>query len=364
MTNQVNQNLEPTVAGSQLNPEILVAQLVKDLPERTKNILVKRYGLDGSERKTLEEIGRSYGITRERVRQIESLALKELKKSSQFKKLQPLIEHLHNLLDQYGQLMERRYLMRIVSKHPATTEANDNVIEFILHLADNFKFYSEDPDRKKAWGTVKADSEKPKELINQLARVLEENKKPLSQKEAVKIASNLDFAREYESLSSPEVVGSYLELSKKILKNPYNEWGLNSWNEIVPRGVKDKAYIVLKRTNKPLHFTEITDLINDAGFGRRKALPQTVHNELIKDRRFVLVGRGIYALKEWGYKPGTVADVVAGLLAEEKQPLTKTEIIDRVLKQRVVKKNTVVLALQNRTRFQKVSPDKYTLKAV
>jgi len=52
---------------------------VKELPEKEQTVIVSRFGLDGDEGKTLEEIGRAMGLTRERVRQIEMAALVRLR---------------------------------------------------------------------------------------------------------------------------------------------------------------------------------------------------------------------------------------------------------------------------------------------
>ena len=58
----------------------LMHDLLGDLNEREMNILRHRYGLDGKQEKTLEEIGLDYGLTRERIRQIENAALSKLRK--------------------------------------------------------------------------------------------------------------------------------------------------------------------------------------------------------------------------------------------------------------------------------------------
>ena len=132
------------------------------------------------------------------------------------------------------------------------------------------------------------------------------------------------------------------------------------WPEITPRGARDKAYIILKEQNRPLHFREIAELINQANLGSNLAQAQTVHNELIKDERFVLVGRGTYALKDWGYQPGTVRQVIAQLLKEHGS-LAKEDILEKVLKDRLVKESTVLINLQNRQHFNKREDGKYTL---
>src|SRR3989344_3788000 len=151
-------------------------------------------------------------------------------------------------------------------------------------------------------------------------------------------------------------IHSYLTISKDIDRNILGEWGLSRWQTVTPKRMGDKVYLVLRKTNKPLHFTEIANLINQAGFDAKTAYPATIHNELILDERYVLVGRGIYALKEWGYNTGTVLDVVSQILGESKVPLTKEEIIKRVLEQRIVRKSTILLALTNRNQVTKL-PD-------
>jgi DNA-directed RNA polymerase delta subunit len=88
----------------------------------------------------------------------------------------------------------------------------------------------------------------------------------------------------------------------------------------------------------------------------------TIHNELIKDSRFVLVGRGIYALEEWGYGIGTVKDVILKILKESKNPLKKQEVLKKVSKQRIVKDNTIFLNLQNQKYFSKDSKGRYTVR--
>ena len=141
-------------------------------------------------------------------------------------------------------------------------------------------------------------------------------------------------------------------------------FGLVEWPEIKPRGVKDKAFLVFKKHGKPLHFTEVAKLIDkfDYNVPNKKTYPQTVHNELIKDTRFVLVGRGTYALSEWGYVPGTIKDIITKVLKEKNEPLHKDEVVKQVLAQRLVAKNTVLMNLNNKKHFDKDANDKYFIR--
>src|SRR5215204_7189045 len=58
----------------------MLQEMVKTLDPREATILRYRFGLDGGSEKTLEEVGEKFGVTRERVRQIQNIALKKLRK--------------------------------------------------------------------------------------------------------------------------------------------------------------------------------------------------------------------------------------------------------------------------------------------
>ena len=186
--------------------------------------------------------------------------------------------------------------------------------------------------------------EKARKIISLLYQKLEELKKPLALKELANFASQNTLTLE-----------SCLDVSKKIQKNSEGVFGLKDWPEINPRGVKDRAYLLFKKTQEPLHFTRVAHMLEGS-------LVQTVHNELIRDPRFVLVGRGTYALKEWGYEPGQVKEVIAKILQAGKKPLTKEEILNQVLKQRMVKENTVFLNLNNKKYFSRTKQGKYQIQ--
>ncbi|MFH2105534.1 MAG: HTH domain-containing protein [Parcubacteria group bacterium] len=359
MTNQINNNSNRQ-AGVQVLPTDFVFKLISSLKPRTKDILVKRFGLDSDRRQTLEEIGKNHDITRERVRQIESAALKDLQKGNKIKAVEPCESLLESVIAEHGQVMEHNHLVDTFIERISPAKTHGNVVDFILNLSNKFDCHDNTEHTYKAWGTKGSSIEIPRKVIEAAHQVLKKQNKPLSEAEIVKHILQHETVQNHD-VSEAKHVQSYLKLGKKILKNPFAEWGFTSWNEIVPKGVKDKAFLVLKKNGKPLHFKEITDKINEISFGGRQAISQTVHNELIKDKRFVLVGRGIYGLTDWGYSSGTVADVVEHVLQAAGKPMAKDEIISKVLEQRMVKRNTVALALQNTKRFQRVDKQSYTL---
>jgi len=318
----------------------ICSNLLKTLPQKQKEVLSRRFGLAASgsaEKETLESIGQSFGITRERVRQIEEDGLLKLK--PQLKTHQKIFWFFKEYLKNSGGLKKEETLLSDLGG-----KNWQNQIYFLLNLGEDFLRYAETDDFYSFWTLNEDSTLKAKKIISSLSEKLKKIKKPFSVKEIDSLFSlNKNF------------LTSCLEISKKIQKNQEGRWGLLDWPEINPRGVKDKALLVFKKENKPLHFKEVASLIP-------KALPQTVHNELIKDPRFVLVGRGVYALREWGYEDGFVKDVIFKTLKEAGKPLSKDKILEKVLKQRLVKENTVLLNLADKKYFTRTTNNFYIIR--
>jgi DNA-directed RNA polymerase delta subunit len=192
-------------------------------------------------------------------------------------------------------------------------------------------------------------------VVEDWVKHLEKSKKPETIEVLVK---NNPHHNKYEITFLSELPS----VSKKLINTETGRIGLAKWPEVNPRNVRDKIYYVLKSEGKPLHFDEIARRINEQNFSRKKVVRTTVHNELIADNRFVLIGRGIYALSEWGYKPGTVKDVITEVMLDNKnKPMHVEEITKAVLIKRAVKKNTIVINLQTKPEFKKVGKDTYVL---
>lgn len=317
--------------------------LLKDLSERQKEVIGRRFGLKNKEKETLEEIGRSWGITRERVRQIEMVSFLKLK--SKIKEYQKIFQYFISQLKQTGDLKKEDILLSQLGG-----ESYQNQVFFLLTLAEPFQRFSETKELYSLWTINPNSLALAQKVINSLYDKLKETGKPLTFKEL----SSFSCTKELSSF----VVQSFLEISKQIQKNEEGLFGLKDWPEINPRGVKDKAYLVFKKNKTPLHFIKVAELIGP------QTLSQTVHNELIKDPRFVLVGRGTYALKEWGYEEGDVKDIILKILREAQKPLRKEEILEKVFKQRLVKENTILINLNNKKYFLKTPQGKYQVKEI
>jgi hypothetical protein len=204
---------------------------------------------------------------------------------------------------------------------------------FLLTLSDKFFRVCEKKDFYYFWAITPEAKTGVKETLSQLVSDMQKLGKPISGEEFYSEISSKRGLSQSATLS-------YLEVSKRIQENKEGKLGLTDWPEIKPRGVRDRAFLVFKKSEKPLHFTEVAQLIDRLEYNlpNKKTYPQTVHNELIKDSRFVLVGRGTYALAEWGYVPGTIKDIIVKILSDKKEAIHRDEIVKEVLSQRLVAK--------------------------
>ena len=306
------------------------SNLLKLLSGRQKEVISRRFGLQGAlgEKETLEAIGKSYGVSRERERQIEEEGLSRLTKADE-----PILRSVFQSFA--GYLKNNSSLKRedLMLEELGGKRFKRHVF-FLLTLGKDFKRFKETKDSHAFWAIDDKSQEAAQKTISDFIAELKKKGQPLS------------------FLANTPI--SHIEISRNILKSKDGLYGLRDWPEINPRGIKDKAFIVLKKEQKPLHFSHIASLV--------RANLQTVHNELIKDQRFVLVGRGTYALREWGYEPGVVREVIARVIKDSPAALATENIVEKVLAQRLVKPNTILLNLQNSKYFLKNSEGKYTIR--
>jgi hypothetical protein len=334
------------------NYKQLYTKFTKGLSAKTKEIFDRRFGVKTGEPETLESIGKSFSITRERVRQIEEAGFTVIRKH-----FGPQLDEVFKEFEQYfanqgGFKKEEKVLEDLGGKSQRA------YVLFLLTLGgDRFSRVTEKRDFHYFWATLPEAQQTVKAQLASIAVKMDESGKPIAKKDFYTMIAQPVGLSESET-------NSYLEVSKRIQPNKEGDLGLADWPEIKPRGVKDKAFLVFKKHGKPLHFTEVAQLIDKHEYSapNKKTYPQTVHNELIKDARFVLVGRGTYALAEWGYEPGTIKDVITNVLRTHGEPLHKDQLVDKVLEKRLVAKNTVLMNLHNRNYFDKDDQGRYSLK--
>lgn len=348
--------LQPTYLRTTMisfKPKQITKTLLEVLPERARDVLEKRYGLgkDG-ETYTLEAIGQSYGITRERVRQIENYGIQSIQKSDVYKKHYELFIEMQKLIDQLGGgLIAEHVLLDELSSDAATR----NHLYFLLVVGDPFYKSKENPQYAHRWFTERKIADSVEKALRNVYKELNRDELVSENEIVSRFRTELaDVAADHNE----EVLKRWLQISKQIGRNPLGDWGPADSPNIRVKGIRDYAYLAVKRHGSPMHFREVADTINE--LFAHKAHVATTHNELIKDPRFVLVGRGLYALTEWGYTAGVVKDVLREIL-EQEGPLSREELIDKVRKERYVKDNTILVNLQDTNLFRKLTNGTYSL---
>ncbi|MCF7860233.1 hypothetical protein K9M09_01265 [Patescibacteria group bacterium] len=327
---------------NKLNAIQIVNSIFSDLMERERDILTRRFGLDGDKHETLEKIGQLHKLTRERVRQIENASIKKIKRLETLgESLFTLKGVVSHLLREHGGLLRRDFLLDILSvmilenngeadisdpEYQKNLQIHKNRFSFLLSklLVDDFDLVS-NSDHFNTSIKLKDESVTHfEDLSKDLLSSLENLNKTLSTDDLLSLVQTLDsykthqekieadgdlnispifksdlFTDDAEVINKNKSVYSLLQAIKDLEQNKFGHWGKAHWQEIKPKTINDKIYLVLKNTGKPLHFTEIASKINEVKFDHKKANPATVHNELILDNRYVLTGRGMYGLRDW-----------------------------------------------------------------
>lgn len=334
-------------------PTVVTKRLLQVLPERSQDIMVKRYGLgEDTERMTLEAIGQMYDITRERVRQIENHSLNTIRRSEAYEKEQKSFDEIEEVIYSLGAIVPEDDFLKYVSNDVHV----QNHLHFLLVLGHPFVRMKENEHFTHRWHVDENMASTVEDALRRLYANLKDDEL-ISEGELINVF--LEHLRDVsEQYRDEEILRRWLRLSKQIDRNPLGEWGRTSSSNVHLRGIRDYAYLVIRQHGSPMHFSEVARRIEK--LFDKKAHVATTHNELIKDDRFVLVGRGLYALSEWGYIRGVVKDVIIAIL-EKYGPLTREEIIDKVLKERYIKENTIAVNLQDTDTFKKIEGSKYTL---
>ncbi len=319
--------------------------------DREREIIGRRFGLY-DRKETLEQIGELLGITRERVRQLEKAILIRLKLAAE--KDLPNINTVEKEFVKH--LSEMGRVARVSDLAKKVTENGDDRdkahVAFLATLAPNLTVLDENDDFHQSVAIKEHHDEKQlRERVVSVVKTIKDHGSPVTISE---------LHGKLTGYEHPEHVRALASVSKS-LANLKDQWGHIKWPLVNPKNIRDKIYVILQENEKPMHFSEIAGKIKDSDFKRKDVTTQAIHNELIKDSRFVLIGRGIYALKEWGYQKGTVADIITKILKKSKEPMHRDDIVREVLKSRQVKETTILLNLQGKSQFKRVAKATYEL---
>lgn len=346
--------------------------LLSLLSEREARILRLRYGFNSQSPQTLESIGHKLNLTRERVRQIEKQAIANITHHQKYEEVITPFRHLViSLLEQHGGLMSKEKLFGKLVNLSQDQEPKESVLNFLLTNFMTGVDWVRERDFKPSLHLFGLSMDFVNQVLNELEKIFSQQDKILEPKEIIKIFQASEYYKLQSEKFSPwlsknnnnlaQIIFSYLDTHRHFTKTPFNQWGLASWPVMTPKRVNGKIYFVMLAVKKPLHFTKITQIVNQSWPKARDIKTATVHNELIADERFVLVGRGIYALKDWGYEAGKAEQIIENILKNSKRPLSEKEIIEQVKKKKMVKDATIKLSLKNQKKFEKNGEGEYRL---
>lgn len=340
-------------ATTTLNTEQFVQDILTTIDrDREREIIARRFGLF-DRKETLEQIGELLGITRERVRQLEKAVIARLKsqaEQNQLPHMQEVEQTLVAQLQAMGKAARVADLSAVVTRENSRTDQSR--VAFLSALCPELILIDDTDHYHQAVVLRNVRDEKSiKEIISQIIATIKKAGEP----------ATIDTVAKQLNIAETEEVRALASISKD-LATLNDHWGLIKWPMVNPKNIRDKIYVILKNNGKHMHFNEIAEAIKDSDFKRKDVTTQAIHNELIKDKRFVLIGRGIYALKEWGYQKGTVADIITEVLRDAGEPLHRDEIVKRVLKSRFVKETTILLNLQGKNQFKRVAKATYSLE--
>jgi hypothetical protein len=320
--------------------------------DREKEIITRRFGLE-DRKETLEQIGELLGITRERVRQLEKAILIRLKIAAEEGKV-PAVNEVERTLIRHLSENGRIGRVKDIAESLVDGKADERSrahIAFVSELSPKLTVVNENDHYHHAVGIKEhGDEKKLKSSVDHIVKTIKEHGEPIQIEELHK---KLDYEH-------PSHVHALASVSKH-LAHLKDHWGLNKWPTVNPKNIRDKIYVILADNGKPMHFSDIAKAIKASEFKRKDVTTQAIHNELIKDKRFVLIGRGIYALDTWGFSKGTVSDIITDVLKKAGEPLHRDEIVKRVLKSRHVKETTILLNLQSKPQFKRVAKATYVL---
>lgn len=330
----------------------MINQLLSLVSAREAQILSFRYGLEEDPAQTLSQIGEKLKLTRERVRQLEKQAFKTITSSSRLDSILSPLRHLViDILKFNGGLTTFKSVSNKLITSGMVPASEKEILYFLLDKCLTGISRVSDKDFELSFKLPSFSLDFVRATLDELEKIFAQTNKILTLPEIVKKFK----ASEYYSAQQTKIselgaeldalILAYLEASTKFVKTPFDQWGLKLWPSVTPKRINGKIYLVLKAKQKPLHFTKISSLINENWPVKKSVQPATVHNELIADKRFVLVGRGIYALAEHGYTSGSVQEIVKKIMAKNLD-LKTSDIIDQVKEKKLVKESTIRMAIR------------------
>jgi len=342
-------------------PELLVDLLLDRAGnDRPKKIIQARYGLQNGGKETLEEVGHWFGITRERVRQIQEKTLKKMQHPST-KGRSLIISLVSDTLQKNGLVISDEEADILIPKTFNNTKYDGS--SFLDLLSDlgwvqrnkvgDIGFYCpkgiKPIDITKLMDDTHTCIKTSSALlsINQISDYLR------GQQEKYKQYDNLD-----------NLILRICKIDPRIEEKLPNKFGLYLFHP----GTKDwcqQITEILKESDFPLHFTEISDKLNDklALVGDKRIDVRRVHSILIESPEFSHTGvKGTYGLTEWGFRKETTTELVEECIKKAGFPLHWNQIYNYVSKYKDTKPANITAILHSQNKFIKIGRGTFGLE--
>lgn len=335
-------------------------KVLSSLGDKEQSVISRRIWLDWK-KETLQSIGNSFSpnITRERVRQIEESGIKKMWRIIKATDLTIIQDKAKEIIDLHSWLIIKEKLINnIIKDLNLKSDINFSIIEVIIQA--DFNIVKSKPKLGvRTYFSVPWIGKKEVEAIHsELVKILKRKNDVMDKETLYSIAKeNLQSSIKWLNIV---LIDNVADIYEDIVKWEEALVGLAAWKILNPKTLKDKAFYVMKKERVPMHFVDIANKITS--YLGDKVKVNTIHNELIRNSEFVLIGRWIYALKEWGFTPWTIINVISDVLAKNREPMTTDEIIKEVLKVRNVKRTTIYMNLQNKNVIERVWRNYYKLK--
>ena len=328
--------------------DTLLKNVLQYCKPKEQLVLVRKFWLlTGGKEVPLQRIGKDYNLTRERVRQIEAQALMRVRRLMVGNAMYiDLIEDAKKMLrDEGGILIEDTMINKIVNLKKY--EFSRQEIKLILVSDFDITYLKRNKNFNKCFYIDP--------LFEDFLTVVALYTKDYFKKrgESVDIyefATHLksEFTKKYDQITFLKNDQFFLNFfaSLRDVKLFDGKLGTADFVDVHPKTIKLKILYTMRRLAKPVHFQELPAKIMDH-FPAKNIKVNTVHNELVKNNDyFVNLGLGLYGLKEWGFKGGTVVDIIARIFQQHNRPMSVKEISKELLKEKMVSPNTILLNLQ------------------
>jgi hypothetical protein len=348
-------NITAVSSENSINPENLLHELFSDVDERTMNVISRRYGLLDGEAETLASIGESYNVTRERIRQIQSKAIKRFGRKISSKRYEPtllLIEenirnHSHIITDEEADILVPEI---IKSKKYDGSSVMNLLCDLGLYKTCNLKGFT--------YYTVKSDHLEPALLIPSVIKLLKRSSKPISMENLIN-----EVKKNKKVNAKPEILSAVL--IKVGETDPRIEQISNQY--ILSRSTTSRniALItkILEDENIPLHFTEIASRVNDQLPKSLSLDVRRIHGILIESDCFSHTGqRGTYALTLWGFRKDSTLQIAKECILNAGFPVHFDYIYAYISKYKSSTRTSIKALLTQSGEFCEVSKNVYFVK--